>query len=140
MLYVAVCAVCDMRAAYVFCVLYVLYAQYALYAMYVLYMMNLLHVLCARVCVERQAPVPRPHISAVINAIRCSLAKDSEKAMGHSWSRGFDDHEGAALSPASSACLLSAGLLFCFACLLACMLASVLASVLTSVLASVLAC
>ena len=48
-----------------------------------------------------QAPVPRPHISAVINAIRCSLAKDSEKAMGHSWSRGFDDHEGADLSPTS---------------------------------------
>lgn len=39
-------------------------------------------------CLKRQAPVPRPHISAVLAAIRGSLAKDSETAMGHSWSRG----------------------------------------------------
>eukprot|EP00904_Undaria_pinnatifida_P002363 jgi/Undpi1/12127/HiC_scaffold_5.g01803.m1 len=42
-----------------------------------------------------EAPVPRPHISAVVNAISCSLAKDSAKAMGHSWSKGLDEHEGA---------------------------------------------
>ncbi|CBJ30792.1 conserved unknown protein [Ectocarpus siliculosus] len=34
-----------------------------------------------------EAPAPRPDISAVIAAIRGSLAKDSEKAMGHVWSR-----------------------------------------------------
>ncbi|CAN0066632.1 unnamed protein product [Pylaiella littoralis] len=41
-----------------------------------------------------EAPVPRPHISAVIAAIRGSLTKDSEKAMGHSWSRGNITDEG----------------------------------------------
>ncbi|CAN0272985.1 unnamed protein product, partial [Ectocarpus sp. 12 AP-2014] len=34
-----------------------------------------------------EAPAPRPDISAVIAAIRGSLAKDSEKALGHVWSR-----------------------------------------------------
>ncbi|CAM9975367.1 unnamed protein product, partial [Hapterophycus canaliculatus] len=41
-----------------------------------------------------EAPVPRPHISAVLAAIRGSLAKDSETAMGHSWSRGTSDERG----------------------------------------------
>eukprot|EP00903_Cladosiphon_okamuranus_P015732 g14520.t1 len=41
-----------------------------------------------------ETPVPKPHISAVIAAIRASLAKDSEKALGHSWSRGDNNDEG----------------------------------------------